>query len=257
MPLLLCLLLAQAPPTKSASAAEVRRVTAAVIRAAEENAARRDGRLRGDALADFYVRRAAAAARADNVSPRDFLLALGIVFDHTNLLRGNPLLGRMLAEIENDAERKHRLAVLGDPTFRKRNDWLLHFTIAAALTAQLGSELAEQLSIAKELLDAKGASGFSFGDLAADYAGIAFAKALLDNENAAKQQFGFLADTFRGDDYLEANSDLEEGISLDRLTRDYGTAQDPRFRRKADAIRERVNKAVGPRRLRIAASPPP
>src|SRR5207244_3571623 len=141
-----------------------------------------------DALADIYVRRAAATAVGDKASARAFLLALGVVFDHTNVLRSNPLMGRVLSQIEDDDERRHRLRVLGEPRLRGRNDWLLHFSIAAALTAQLGPESAEQLSIAKELWDAKGTSGFSFGDLAADYAGIEFALGLLaDTENARQQ----------------------------------------------------------------------
>src|SRR5690242_11820668 len=70
---------------------EVRRVVAAIVRAAEENAARGAGRLRGGDLADYYVRRAAAAADREGVTPAAFLLALGVGLDHTDVLRGNPV----------------------------------------------------------------------------------------------------------------------------------------------------------------------
>ena len=257
MPLPLCLLLAaffeaaEAPPaTEALPIAEIRKVVGAVVRAAEENIVRKQGQLSGDALADFYVRRAAAAAVADKASSRAFLSALGVVLDHTNLLRSNPLMGRVLSQIEDDDERRRRLRVLGQPHLRGRSDWLLHFSIAAALTAQLGPESAEQLSIAKELWDAKGTSGFSFGDLAADYAGIEFALALLSDSETAPQRLRLLAEQFRGDDYLDKNADLEEGISLDRFTQKYGNARDPRFLEKTKAIRERVRKAPGLARLR-------
>ncbi len=260
MSLLLCFVLTQAPPASAPPAVpggavdEARKIVAAVVRAAEENAARKEGKLRGDALADHYIRRAAAAAQAEKVSPRAFLLALGVAFDHTNLLRSNPLLGRVLAQVESDAERKHRLGVLGDPTLRRRNDWLLHFTIAAALTAQLGPEAAEQMSLAKELLDAQGGSGFSFGDLAADFAGIALAKALLADANAANKQIAYLAESYRGDDFLAANADLAEGISLERFKRTYGTVQDPRFLDKAETIRKRLAQAPGFQSMRKSAN---
>jgi hypothetical protein len=180
MQLLLCLLpvcLSADPPAGDAlPVAGTRKVIATMVRAAEENGARGKGSLSGDALTDHYVRRAASTAAAEKVPARAFLLALGVVFDDTGLLRHNLILGRVLAQLETADERKQRLRVLGTPTLRRRHDWIMHFSIAAALTAQLGPESAEQLSIAKELLDSNGGSGFSFGDLAADYAGIAFAR---------------------------------------------------------------------------------
>ena len=51
----------------------------------------------------------------------------------------------------------------------------MRFAISAALTAHSGAERAKQVGVAKEFLDALGSSGFSFADLAADYAGIASA----------------------------------------------------------------------------------
>src|SRR5262245_37494696 len=154
---------------------EARPVVAAVVRAAEENAARAKGKLDGDALADFYVRRAAAEARDKGLSPKAFLVGLGVALDSTDLLRKNVLLRGVLAQIETDSERDKRLKVLGQPTLRGRHDWMMHFAVSGALTAQLGPDAAEQIGLTKELLDSReGGSGFSFGDLAADYAGVAF-----------------------------------------------------------------------------------
>jgi hypothetical protein len=249
MHLLLCLLpgcittLEADPPAEPVPVAEVRNVIAGVRRAAEENAGRTQRTITGDALADHYIRRAASTAAAEKVSTRAFLLALGVVFDDTSLLRSNPLMGRVLTQFETVDERKERLRILGKPTLRGRHDWIMHFSIAAALTAQLGADSAEQLSIAKELWDANGGSGFSFGDLAADYAGIAFARGLLAQKDAG--QLRLLAETFRGDDFLDKNHDLEEGLQLDRFTKLYGNVGDPRFLKRKDAIRERVGKMPG------------
>jgi hypothetical protein len=60
---------------------------------------------------------------------------------------------------------------------------------------------------------------------------------------------------FRGDDFLDKNDDLEEGLSLERFTKQYGSVGDPRFQKKKDAIRERVGKAPG--LVKLAPQGPP
>ena len=52
--------------------------------------------------------------------------------------------------------------------------------MSAALTVAAGPQAAESAGILKEMLDSRGGSGFSFADLSADFAGIAFARRLLD-----------------------------------------------------------------------------
>ena len=122
----------------------------------------------------------------------------------------------------------------------------MHFWISAALTAHAGAETAEQIGIAKELLDARGRSGFSFSDLAADFAGVALAKQALAGDAESSQRFlGRLGEAFRGDRYLPAVEDLEEGISMDRFLEKYGGVKDPRFLQACDAIRARVGKSPG------------
>src|SRR5438105_663188 len=138
--------LPSAGPTEKDTPAveEVRAVVAAVVAAAEENAALPQGRRDGDALLDHYVRRAAAAAREQHVSERAFLVALGVALDHGDLLRNNLLTRFYLARVEPDDARQRRLKALGKPTLRGRSDWVQHFAVSAALTAFLGPEAAEQ-----------------------------------------------------------------------------------------------------------------
>jgi hypothetical protein len=255
LPLCLAVAGADAPAARApASPEQVRRVLAAVVRAAEENDARAEGRLDGDALADFYVRRAAAAAREEKVPPAAFLLALGVALDDTNVLRGNPVARLYLKQVESDAERKRRLRVVGKPTLRGRHDWVMHFTISAALTAHSGPAVAEQIGILKEVLDSTGSSGFSFGDLAADFAGIAFANLLLDRPEEARSRLRDLAETFDGNRYLPASAkDLEEDIPRERFQKLYGGTDEPRFARMCEKIRKSVLDAPG---FRGSTSPP-
>jgi hypothetical protein len=236
------------PEAKAVPREEVRGIIAAVVQAAEENVAQTTERLRGDALLDFYVRRAARAARTQRASVPAFLIGLGVALDHTDFLRKNPLLKLQLLRWETDEERKRRLQVIGRPALRQREDWALHFAISAALTAHLGPEKAEQLGIAKELWDAQGTSGFSFADLAADYAGIAFAEMLLGKDGDKK--LAALVDRFKGDDFLPRIDDLEDGLSWEQFMAKYGGPRDPRFLKHAQAIRERMARSPGLRPAR-------
>jgi hypothetical protein len=224
---------------------EAKTVVAAVVKAAEENAAKGKAKLDGDALADFYVRRAAASARDSGVAPGAFLLALGVALDDSDLLRNNFLLRRVLTQIESDQEREKRLKVLGQPTLRKRHDWLLHFAVSAALTSQLGADVAEQIGIAKELQDSRGGSGFSFADLAADYSGIAFAQRLLEKDETGKKLLPGLAEGFKGDDFLPKLDDLEDGLPAAKLQEKYGKIDDPRFVKRCEGVRELVKMSPG------------
>lgn len=236
--------LADAPAAKAAPPEAVRRVLASVVRAAEENAGRKEDRLEGDALAHHYIRRAAAAA-VDEKSPRAFLVAIGIALDSTNVLRKNPLFFLYLRQIESDQEREHRLQVLGKPTLLDRHDWLLHYAVAAALTAQFGADTADNLAIAKELADARGSSGFSFTDLAAGYAGIALARSLLENDATGLQRLRQLAERFTANDYLPRVDDLEDSLTADQFAARYGSVADPRFQRMRAVIRYRAHRVPG------------
>ena len=63
-----------------------------------------------------------------------------------------------------------------------RRDLAQHFFLSGYLAAVVGSAAAESAGIAKELADARSGSGFSYVDLAADLAGIAFAERVLRRE---------------------------------------------------------------------------
>lgn len=185
----------------------------------------------GDALADHLIREAARFSRDRKVPPRDFLLALGVAFDTGGFLKTHPITRKTFAPLVPDDRPS-----LGEPTLRMRNDWLRHFTASAALTAAFDAERAEWFGIAKELHDAIGESGFSFADLAADYAGIAFARRLLADDRA----LAWLADDFRGDRFLPPINDLEERLSITQFAERYGGPGDDRFHKIRSAIQKRI-----------------
>lgn len=213
----------------------------AVVRAVADTAkklADDPKRPKGDALANAYIRAAAAAAEDQPNDHRAaaFLIGIGLALDDSTILRSNPLTRRMCERVETDAERKERLAVLGVPTMRGRRDLCQHFVVSVALVQLVGAEAAEAAGLMKEMSDMKGASGFSFVDLSADYAGVAFAKEVsADAPLLAKLKTGFAVT-----DWLPAFDGLREGLPEVKFKTDFGGPTDDRFKKVVADIRKRV-----------------
>jgi len=195
-------------------------------------------RLSGDRLTEYYVREAAAAATElpSDLSAKAFLLGLGIALDNSTLLRYNPATSGLCREIESSPQRSQRLRLLGAPTMRGRRDLVQHFTASCALTVVLGSRAAESAGVAKELLDARRKSGFSFVDLSADVAGVTFATHVRDT----KIPLASLAKSFTVEGFLPEISGLPEGISWDDFLKHFTSAQDNKFLRQQAVLRQRV-----------------
>src|SRR4051812_8184148 len=86
--------------------ADAARVVVAAVREEALRNARRcpAARLRGDAMTDAYVRRAAAAARQllPEQAVAGFLIGLGIALDDSTVLRNNPLTAELCRQAESD-----------------------------------------------------------------------------------------------------------------------------------------------------------
>lgn len=238
---------AEEAPVGPTSSEAARHCIEAIVAAAEANEARPAAaprfsnvpvRLRGDRLTEHYVRRAAAAAAElpETLAAEAFLASLAVGLDDTGLVRGFPLIGARIAELESHAQRQRRTGVLGSPTIHGRRDLCLHFAVSAGLAAWLGPPAAEAAGLAKEVLDAQRGSGFSFADLAANTAGIEFARGVLDGRLALPD----IAQSFRIADYVPAVRGLPEGIAWTRFQEEFGSLTGERFRSRHDAIRERV-----------------
>ncbi|MCB1041266.1 MAG: hypothetical protein KDA94_17280, partial [Acidimicrobiales bacterium] len=164
------------------------------------------------------------------------LLALGLAFDDTAVLRSLPELGDLVREADPPAAMAARLKNLDEPALRNRQDLAKHFFVSAALTAGLDARRAEAMGVAKELLDASRTSGFSFADLAADRAGIAFAKAMLTGKLTPIQ----VADQFSTEAFMPHLDGLPEGLTAQQFAQQYGGVSDPRYLKLVAEIDSRV-----------------
>lgn len=227
------------PETREQGAASV--VQAVVVRA--ESLTRLPKPPKGDELATEYIRAAAESATKlpDAIQVPAFLLGVGVVFDDGGALRKTPLVGRILRTVEPSAEQRATLRKLGPPTIHARRDLGQHFAISAALVELIGAEAAWSVGLAKELADAKGTSGFSFADLAADAAGVEFGKFLKANP----KRLAKLGQEFRLGDFVPSIQGLPEGLSAAKFQQEYGTAEDERFKKQLDEIRGRIEKLPG------------
>jgi hypothetical protein len=216
-----------------------------VVRAAKRNAELPiANRLKGDPLTVYYCREAARAATRlpTKQAAAAYLLALGLALDDSQILRKNPLTADLCRRVESDAERRERLAVLGSPTMLDRRDWCQHFVVSCTLTQVVGEPLAEAAGLFKEQLDSQpGGSGFSFADLSADLAGVAFAMRLQRGQlSLEKVASGFLVT-----DFVPDAKGLREGLSAEQFARDYGSTDDKRFQRELAGLRQRIRDLPG------------
>lgn len=194
----------------------------------------------GDELTDYYVRQAALAASRlpEDVAPRAFMVALGVGLglDDSNLLAKVPGAAGLIRAVETPSDRAARLAVLGQPTMRGRRDLAQHFVVSGFLVATLGSDAAESAGIAKELMDAQGTSGLSFADIAADRAGIRFAEGVQERRFSLK----LLSLGFSSAAFMPEVDGLPESLTAAQFVAQYGSADDPRFKKQLQAIDGRV-----------------
>jgi hypothetical protein len=222
-------------PAKLTRVQATRRVLAAIVAAAKER-----GERKGDALTVLYIR--AAAAEADRLPPdvatSAFLRGLGLGLDDSTILSKTLLTAQFCKDVESAAERKARLAVLGSPTMQTRRDWTQHFVVSCFLTDLLGPQLAEAAGVYKEQRDsAPGGSGFSFGDLNADLAGITFAVRLKNGD----LKLANLARRYEINAYLPEGKGLREELSAAQFKKDYGSLEDERYKKEVATIRKRID----------------
>jgi hypothetical protein len=182
-----------------------------------------------------------AATEEEETQPAALLIGLGVALDHSTTLRDNPLTRNFCRAVESDAERRERTAVLGSPTVRGRRDLCQHFVVSAALAELLSPAAAETAGLLKERLDMAGKSGFSFVDLAADLAGIAFARQVRSDPRMVARA----SVVFEVEGFVPDVAGLAEGLSKERFQADYGSETDPRFRKVLDDIRKRVHELPG------------
>ncbi|MCL4787685.1 MAG: hypothetical protein KJ070_12970 [Verrucomicrobia bacterium] len=193
----------------------------------------------GVLLQTVFAPMPSATARATAVEHnRAAILALGIAIGHERLAT--------LAGLDRGSELVRAAAALRPgTTLRGREDWARHYCLSAALAVVETPFLSDTGGLIKEELDALArGSGFSFGDLAADRAGVRLARAATDSEPAAQAMRARLQAGFVVDDFMPTTADLPESLSAEQFRHDYGGVGSKRYRQTVSEIEARLNRCA-------------
>lgn len=165
-------------------------------------------------------------AAAEN---RAALLVLGMVANGVGL---ETLLPERAAELAT-----RRLHV----TLGGRRDSTQHFLVSATLAAENGTPLADVVGLYKELADARGGSGFSFNDMAANRAGTRFGALAVQEPGKLQAR---LAGGVAERDFMPPVADLPEFLQQQEFGRRYGGPGAPAYDRVLADIDERIDAAA-------------
>jgi hypothetical protein len=173
------------------------------------------GRSTPDRLTELCVQHAAGSAKplSDTVAARAFLVGLGVALVDSNTLVENRVASHFVQAVDTAAQRRERQSAIQGLRMLGRHDLAQHFFVSAALTVIVGPELAEAAGLAKEIMDARSGSHFSYADLAADLAGIRFANRLLGGDIDLDQ----LARQFKISEVMPDVVGLPENLDWDAL----------------------------------------
>ena len=125
-------------------------------------------------------------------------------------------------------------------TLNGRIDFTLHFSISAALAAAAGSPLSDAVGLYKELDDARGGSGFSFNDIAADRAGTRLGEWLVEGRGSADRVRRALARGLDERDLMPDVRDLPEFLSEAQFKRRFGGVGQPAYQAMLADIEQRI-----------------
>jgi hypothetical protein len=124
-------------------------------------------------------------------------------------------------------------------TLNQRDDLSKHFMISAALSANTGGPFADAVGIYKEVADARGGSGFSFGDIAADRAGSRLGE-LAEKPESARRLQERLGMPLKEPALMPATSDLPEFMLEAEFKQEFGGVGAPAYARMMADIDERI-----------------
>jgi hypothetical protein len=126
-------------------------------------------------------------------------------------------------------------------TLRGRHDLAQHFIVSALIASAAGTPLAAMAGIYKEMDDARGGSGFSFSDIAADLAGTMFGQlAAVSSESARRLQARVRSGVVE-DDLMPIVSDLADNMPEAEFTRRFGGVGAPAYSAAMADISRRIS----------------
>ena len=159
------------------------------------------------------------------------LLTLGIFSSGIRINR--------LIKGENNKYLRHQH--YGQLNLSGRSDLMRHFLISAALTVSTNKVLTDTIGTSKEINDAVGGSGFSFADLLADRAGVAFANYATNSDTASLFQEKVTSEEFSASDFMPLHQDLPESITASQFNQIYGDTKNDKYLLMEKEIKQRIN----------------
>jgi len=124
---------------------------------------------------------------------------------------------------------------------RGRTDLAQHFITSAAIAAAAGVPFADWAGLYKELSDARGGSGFSFSDLAADRAGRAFGQLATRDHESARRLQALAGERLTEDDIMPNVSGLADNLSESEFGRRFGGVGSPKYNEVVLEIDARIS----------------
>lgn len=124
-------------------------------------------------------------------------------------------------------------------TLNGRDDFTKHYLVSAMLAAYAGTPLADAVGLYKEIQDARGGSGFSFNDIAADRAGTRMGEIAISSESRAKKIQTRMAIATEND-IMPVTADLPEFMPEAEFKRRFGGVEGEKYRQMTDEIERRV-----------------
>ena len=176
----------------------------------------------------------APTAQSSNASSleqnRAAILAWGITV-------GSPKLARLVG-IDPNTEIVTRAAAIGESaTLLGRPDWPKHYALSAALAIIEHPLVSDAGGLMKEQLDSlTRGSGFSFGDLAADRAGVRFAQAATSSEQVAYAMQMRLQRGFSIAEFFPSANDFPENLTVEQFRDHFGGVGTKRYREEVKRI---------------------
>ena len=159
------------------------------------------------------------------------LLTLGVFASGVRINR--------LLKTENNKYLRH--LHYGQLTLSGRSDLMRHFLISAALTVSTNKSLTDMIGLSKEIEDSDGGSGFSFVDLLADRAGVAFAKQATTPDTALSFLDKMIKPGLSPTDFMPTEIGLPESIMQSDFKRIYNNTKSEQYRLMENEISLRIS----------------
>jgi len=161
---------------------------------------------------------------------RAAILAFGIAVGHPNLAR--------FIGLKTDSLLVQSAAAVGQgTTLNGRDDWPRHYAMSAALAVVKHPIISDAGGLMKEQLDTlTRGSGFSFGDLAADRAGVRFAFAATHSDIAAAAMQMRLRSGFAKKDFFPLEVHYPENLSVEEFRHNFGSVGSERYQSTVSEI---------------------